>query len=75
MKTKQRIEKAKAKIKELEEAIINEDQVEIEILAEYLESAFSKIKKLEHRKQLMADIFDRLQRQNKITFNNKGANQ
>jgi len=73
MTPKQRIEKAKAKIKELEEAIINEDQVEIELLAEYLESAFSKIRALAHRKQLKPDIFDRLQRQNKITFNNKGA--
>ena len=73
MTPKQRIEKAKAKIKELEEAIINEDQAKIESLAEYLDCAFSEIKKLAHRKQLKADIFDRLQRQNKITFDNKGA--
>ena len=75
MTPKQRIEKAKTKIKELEEAIINEDQVKIESLAEYLDYAFSEIRRLAFLKQLKADIFDRLQQQNKITFDNKGAKQ
>ena len=75
MTSKQRIEKAKAQIKKLELALLNKDQVEIEILAESLECAFSKIRKLAVRKQLKADIFDRLQHQNKITFTDKGAQQ
>lgn len=73
MTPKERIEKAKAKIKELEEAILNEDQAEIESLAKYLDYTFSEIRRLAVLKQLKADIFDRLQQQNKITFDNKGA--
>ncbi len=73
MTPKQRIEKAKAKIKELEEAILNEDQAEIESLTKYLDYTFSEIRRLAVLKQLKADIFDRLQQQNKITFTDNGA--
>ena len=71
----QRIEKAKTKIEELKEAMLIGDRLEAELLCEYLESAFSKLRKIVQLKQLKADIFDRLQQQNKITFNSKEAKQ
>lgn len=55
MTTKQRIEKAKSIIEKLEQAILHQDQPEIESLANLLDYAVSEIRRMAHLKLLKID--------------------